>query len=218
MIDNKKNNDRMAERIAQRLTETGKTAAAVSKAAGYKPDFIRDFLTGRKSGMAAAATVNIARELGVTVAWLQGDDDAMPEAVPVAPMRSISVFSTVAGALEDRMHKTGEIIQVVPCPHGLVDVFGVYAFYVVRNQMEPRYRQGDIVFVTPHRPARPGEDVVIVVKGSDGDASSFIREFVGEQGSTVLTLQHNPRREEGIERADIIEMHRIAPINDLIGV
>jgi hypothetical protein len=33
-----------------------------------------------------------------------------------------------------------------------------------------------------------------------------------------MTLQHNPRREDAIERADIIEMHRIAPINDLIGV
>jgi phage repressor protein C with HTH and peptisase S24 domain len=222
MLDNKEFHSRLAERIARRLKETGKAASAVSRAAGYGPDFIRDYLSGRKKKMSADALARIARELGTTAAWLQGDDESLPE--PPAPHetgitrdRAVPLFGSTVGE-GGRVRATDEIVEMLVCPHGLEGVRDVYALYVARDTMEPRFRLGDVVFVTPHRPPRPGDDVVISYKTESGETEMRIKQYLGERGDEVCALQHNPRQEVFFKRANIVEIHRIAPINDLIGV
>ena len=41
---------------------------------------------------------------------------------------------------------------------------GGYACYVVGTSMEPRFQQGEIVYVSPGRPAKQGDDVIVQMK------------------------------------------------------
>lgn len=218
----------VAERLAQRLKETGKTAAAVSRAAGLGPDFIRDFLTGRKRKMNGDAMVKIARELGVTIAFFTGDDSegapdsagvliAAPEAPPSG--RSVPIFGRAAGSRDGALQIEPQIIDWAPCPPGVENVRDAYALWVVNDSMLPRFRHGDIVFVEPHRAVRPGDDVVIQIRPDESNTvETWIKEFVGYQGDEIIAKQYNPPKDLVFKRNQVIEMQRIMPINDLVGV
>lgn len=211
----------IAQRIMQRLNETGRTAAEVSKACGFGQDFIRDFITGRKKKMNADALARIATELGTTVPWLQGDEDAPKEAQhPVTiPGRTIPVYGTAAGAQEGALHVSTTVIEWIPCPSGLAGVRDAYALYVVGESMVPRFRHGDIIFVAPHRQVRSGDDVVLQVRHSESDATeAWVKEFVRYHEEELVTRQYNPAGEKIFLRNDVVEMHRVMSINELIGV
>lgn len=218
VLDNKIKASVVAVRITQRLKDTGKNASAVSTAAGYGADFIRDYLSGRKAKMSADALARIARELETTVAWLQGDDASAPEPAPPSGVaRRIPLFASVVGE-GGRVTVTTEIVEMLPCPHGIEGVRDVYALYVMGETMVPRFRQGEVVFVTPRRPARPGDDIVIVLKNESGETETHIKQYVGDRGNEICAQQFNPPAELFFDRDQVIEMHRIAPLNDLIGV
>ncbi|SFK29873.1 Phage repressor protein C, contains Cro/C1-type HTH and peptisase s24 domains [Mesorhizobium albiziae] len=212
---------RLRERIARRLQETGKKAAAVSRSAGYGPDFIRDFLAGRKGTMNAEAAARIAHELETTVPWLQGDDAALPEPPDpqTARARSVPVFGTAAGSEGGALHIGSDVIEWLPCPPGIEGVRDVYALYVVGSSMEPRFRQGDPVFIAPHRPPRPGDDIVIQIKFDEsGSVESWVKELVSIRDDQIVVRQHNPSGEISFDRRQVIEMHRIVPVNELFGL
>jgi len=217
-LDSENKHNLLAERITGRLKAVGKSATAVSRAIGKKPDFIRDFLTGRKSGMGADALAKIARELGVTVAWLQGDDsDISPPATEPLTPRTVSVFGSTAGTGAGLQHITSNVVEWLQCPQGLAGVRDVYALYVGVATMEPRFRQGDLVIIAPHRPPSPGDDVVVTLATDSGEPQSRIAQFTGERDGKVGLRQHNPPLEILVERSGIVEIQRIAPINDLVG-
>lgn len=213
----------IARRMASRIKELRRSAAEVSRASGYGPDFIRDFLKGRKRSMNAEAMSDIARELKVTPAWLQGDDAAMPEPPPApvesAAGRTLPVYGTAAGSLAGTVHILPDVIEWVPCPPGLAKLRDVYALYVMGYSMVPRFRQGEVIFVAPHRPPRPGDDVVIQVHGeNDDETESWVKELVSDDGERVVARQYNPPAEIEFAREKVIEIHRILPINEIIGI
>jgi phage repressor protein C with HTH and peptisase S24 domain len=222
--------DIVVDRLRRRIAEDGRSASAISRAAGYGQDFIRDFLAGRKRKMSTEALGAIARELGVTIAWLQGGDEAMPEiAPPRAAERAaraargggdqIPIFGTAAGSAGGALHISPDTIGWVSCPPGIANLRDTYALYVVGHSMEPRFRQGDIVFVSPHRPPRPGDDIVVQVREPDSaETQSWVKELVRDTPERVVTRQHNPADEIVFERDRIVEIHRILPINELVGI
>ncbi|QKV20265.1 XRE family transcriptional regulator [Oricola thermophila] len=215
------NREIVSARIRQRLEETGRSAASVSRAAGHGVDFIRDFLTGRKKRMSADALVAIARELGVTVAWLQGNDEAvMPdgegEERPARP-RTVPVYGTAAGRDDGAMHLGTDVIDWLSCPPGLEGARDAYALYVVGESMQPRYYPGDVVIIAPHRPPRAGDCVVIQCKSADtGATEAWVKEYVATTADEIVARQYNPPAEMRFPRAEVSAVHRIMTLNDLL--
>ncbi|MEP9397950.1 S24 family peptidase [Mesorhizobium sp. KR2-14] len=217
----------VAERLAQRLKETGKTAAAVSRAAGRGQDFIRDFMIGRKRRMNADDMARIARELGVTVPYLLGeeveaivDSEALAAAAPEAPAgKGVPIYGRAAGSYHGALHIEPQITDWAPCPPGVANVRDAYALWVVNDSMVPRFRHGDIVFVEPHRPVRPGDDVVIQLRPDESNiVETWVKEFVRYQGDDIVVKQFNPPKELVFRRNQVVEMQRIMPINEIVGV
>lgn len=217
----------VAERLDFRLKETGKKPAAVSRAAGLGPDYIRDFLTGRKRNMKHEALMKIARELGVTIAYFHASDDGSAEsgglmAAPEPPAafgKSVPIYGRAAGSRDGAVHAEPQIIDWAPCPPGVTDVRDAYALWVMNDSMKPRFRHGDIVFIEPHRAVRPGDDVVIQIRPADSNTvETWIKEFVGYRGDDIVAWQHNPPQEVIFKRSQVAEMQRIIPINELVGV
>lgn len=111
---------------------------------------------------------------------------------------------------------SGEIDQVL-CPPGVIGEKGLYALYVVGDSMEPRYMAGDLVYVSPNRPSRVGDDVVIEVV-EDGERLAFIKRLIKRDDKGVHLQQFNPPAELTWRRSAITTLHRIFTLNELYGV
>ncbi|HYE49991.1 MAG TPA: S24 family peptidase [Azospirillaceae bacterium] len=102
----------------------------------------------------------------------------------------------------------GMVIEANPIdwidrPEALANVKDAYGVYVVNDSMEPRYEQGDLLLVNPHRPARPGNHVVIQLK----DNRALVKRLVRRVGANVRVAQYNPAKEYDLPSADIAAIH-----------
>ncbi len=90
-------------------------------------------------------------------------DTILPEG---SPTRAVPIMGTAAGSLAGAfdMDSTGDPIGwTEPLPPFAGDR-GLYAMYVRGDSMAPRYREGELVYVSPHRAPRQGDDVVVHTK------------------------------------------------------
>lgn len=211
----------LGRRIKERLDALGRTASEVSLACGYGVDFIRDFLVGRKKKISAEALSRIAHELQTTVAWLQGDDEATPEVANTAApaVQMVPVYGTAAGSRLGASHHEADVIEWVPAPPGLARVRDAYMLYVDGPSMYPRFRHRDPIFAAPHQPAWPGDDVVVLIRVPEtGELQTWVKELVSINPDEIIVKQYNPANDIHFDRKQVIEMHRILPLNELVGL
>lgn len=90
-------------------------------------------------------------------------------------------------------------------PMELYNVRDAYAVYVHGDSMHPRFKHGELVYVDPHRPAAPGDDVVIQLKNDQG----FIKELVRRTARAVICKQFNPAGEVEYLAAEVRSVHLI---------
>lgn len=74
-------------------------------------------------------------------------------------------------------------------PGILEGVTGAFGVYVLGNSMEPAFKQGWIVWVDPHRPIAPGDDVVVELKSGQ----AYIKNLVRRTAKAVICEQWNPK-------------------------
>jgi phage repressor protein C with HTH and peptisase S24 domain len=97
-------------------------------------------------------------------------------------------------------------IKMVGRPPNLVNVRDAFALYVIGNSMHPRYKQGEMVYVNPRLPCRPGDDVLIKL----ADDTILIKELVQFDGQKTIFRQHNPSIEISLGNDDYLQLMRIA--------
>lgn len=90
-------------------------------------------------------------------------------------------------------------------PVELLNSRDAYAVYVHGDSMAPRFKHGELVYVDPHRPVTPGDDVVVQLN----DGHGYIKELVRRTARTVLCRQHNPDGEIEFPAGDIKSIHLI---------
>jgi len=83
--------------------------------------------------------------------------------------------------------------------------------------MSPRYEPGELIFVSPRRPARIGDDVVIVRRDGDGEQCAYIKRLLRRGGEEVVVEQFNPPKEIRFLAADIEAIHLVLRMDDLYG-
>jgi phage repressor protein C with HTH and peptisase S24 domain len=92
-----------------------------------------------------------------------------------------------------------------------LDLFGPSAAYrvtVKTDSMRPRYKHGEQVYVDPHMPPRPEDDVIIQMT----DGRRFIREFVRRTGRSIVCRQYNPVQEIEFPAQDVKAVHLIVMV------
>ena len=83
--------------------------------------------------------------------------------------------------------------------------------YAVRqrgDEMSPRYKPNEILYVTPDTCPTPGDDVVVHIK-TEGKTLAVVRELVTIGEGTVKLRQHNPSKTQTLNSADVVEIHPI---------
>ena len=136
----------------------------------------------------------LADVLDVSIAWLVAGDETGTPPEPVMRTeargeKDLPVLSTTSGEDEADFKIGAEVHEYVERPTRFVSVGNAYAVYVHGNRMEPRYYEGEVVFVNPNRPVTPGCFVVVQL---EGEPRGLVGRLVKRTSKTLMIERLNP--------------------------
>lgn len=110
----------------------------------------------------------------------------------------------------------GEVLDHVARPLSLARDNQAYALTVVGDSMWPRFRPGRRVIVSPRAPISIGDDVIVQLRGSEGDADFrervalvLIKELVRRSAGYIELRQFNPDVTFRVETERVAKMHKV---------
>lgn len=230
----------MYTRLAEVMEARGVQASALARAAAEDPSTLSKLILGKRKFTREWA-LKFAHHLGV-----QPDDLMMDvgRPIPDAPIelpaakpesrsadlpprtqmpRNVPVYGTAMGANGDgafEINQTGGGVDMVLRGPGIMHARKVFAIYVEGDSMAPRHRPGELRYCDAGRPARSGDDVVIVVAATEPGRppQAFLKELVRRTASEIITRQSNPERELRFPAAQVKEVIRVLTMNEVMGV
>jgi transcriptional regulator with XRE-family HTH domain len=143
---------------------------------------------------------------------LGGADAALRTFTPAYPAgpapRDLPVLGTSRVAKEvywfDLDAKPSRIER--PCfLYGQVDA---YAVYVNDRTMEPVFKPGELLYISPSVPAAPGDDVVIQLTNGPG----MIKRLQGRNSRQIVLGQFSPKRPSTIDVVAVRAIHLIVAV------
>ena len=126
--------------------------------------------------------------------------------------KTIPVYRQAVGGRDGLFIKIGNKVEDVLCPHSLVDVRGAYGVYVYGDSMEPRYFDGERIFVDPQCIVVKGNFVVVQIRNRDdpeGAPLAYVKQFVRWNSSGLNLSQYNPKDDLVFAAEDVISVHRV---------
>ncbi len=205
-------------RIEQRLIELDLTPEGASKKAGLSRSFLRQ-LMNRTNNPRANSLIKLASALETTPAWLltgvENDAvDGMPKPNAMIgglvdfPDKKIPVYGQAVGGLDGEFEMNGQFIQEVICPPALSQVSDAYAVFVSGESMEPRYFDGELLYVHPHRRPKKGDFIVAQIQpGENGPRMAFIKRFERWNSEELIIEQYNPAKELKFPTGQVVSVH-----------
>jgi len=108
----------------------------------------------------------------------------------------IPVYGQAVGGADGEFVMNGDKLDDVFCPPSLSSVVGAYAVYVAGDSMEPRYFDGEIVYVNPRKRVRRGDFVVAQIQEHEnGPVLAYIKRFLRWNANELVLTQYNPNKE-----------------------
>ncbi len=142
-----------------------------------------------------------------------------PDISTLGGARNVPEYGIAVGGEDDDFTLNGEVLDHHSRPTGLArrDVFVVR---VKGTSMEPRFREGHLLYVEKKRQPGVGDDAVIELypDEEDGAGRAFIKELVSKDMATVVVRQFNPPKPISYPRNRVKALYRVVPNNELFGV
>ncbi|MEQ8748320.1 MAG: S24 family peptidase [Amphiplicatus sp.] len=202
------------ETIKRLLQETGHTQRELAAHLEVDPAAITRLLRGERrlrldEAPKVAAFFGRSQPGPAYQAPAPGSGAAFPAPAAESGARDLPVYASAQGGPD------GMIIDYTPIewirrPPGLEGVVDAFAFYVVGDSMVPRFRHGERLLVHPRRPPRPGEDVLLILRDSLGDAANaMVKTLVARHDDRIVVAQYNPAKQFEVPIADVAELRLI---------
>lgn len=123
---------------------------------------------------------------------------------------SIPVYGQAVGGIDGEFAMNGERLEDIFAPPSLSAVAGAYAVYVCGESMEPRYFDGEIVFVNPRKRVRRGDFVIAQVSdGEHGPLLAYVKRFVRWNAQELVLAQYNPAKEMRFAADRVVSVHLV---------
>lgn len=110
----------------------------------------------------------------------------------------------------------GSVIDYVEMPPALASAKNPYGVYVTGESMSPRYEPGWLLHVHPHRPPRPGDNVVIQIRPKDefSPPLAYVKVLVSwtKFEGKLVVKQFNPTKELSWDSDDVVSVHKIVGV------
>lgn len=101
-----------------------------------------------------------------------------------------------------------------PRPSFAGESTGAFGVIVEHDMMSPAYRRGDRLLLLPHKPAVPGDDVVLfsAKPGEARKVRSVVRHLLQRTETHWVCEQHNPHKREKFALADFPLCYRVESV------
>jgi phage repressor protein C with HTH and peptisase S24 domain len=180
-------------------------AERIGVSRGAVGNWERDKPVGRKS------IERICHEFDLSIEWvLTGKGEAKasetpPQSAPNAVIASnisfeghvkIPLYGHAVGGLDGEFMLNGNKLDDITAPPALTNVRGAYAVTVAGDSMEPRYEDGETLFIDPHKRVSRGDYVVAQVQlEENGPVYAYIKKFVKHNAKELVLSQFNPQKD-----------------------
>jgi phage repressor protein C with HTH and peptisase S24 domain len=218
--------------VRQLMQGRGISARELSLLCGTNDSLIKSILTGKSRNPRADTLQKIAAMLGVTVAALTGEGgeaaggagEARPAAAAngsrpfradtdIGGQRDLPVFGRAVGGQDAWFEFNGEAMDWLFRPPLLKGARDGYAMFVSGSSMEPRYMEGETVYVNPARPVRVGDFVVVLLQPieSGAPARGLVKQLAGRSNGRILLRSLNPPDAALLDlpAEEVVSLHRI---------
>ena len=237
-----KPNKEMAERLKRAREAAGfKTATDAADALGVKRQTYFAHENGTRSIGLESLTM-YSRRFKAGFLWLARAEGEPPvaSAAPLPPTdqgpvvnappqvlglislpRDVPVLGvTVGGNDSDFQMNFGEPADYTARPPTLQRAGKVFALYVQGTSMSRWREPGQLVYLDPVRPARPGDKVVVeCLPERQGDGHpAYLKELVGKTATKLKLKQYNPETVIEIPLSRVKHIHRVMEWEELLGV
>lgn len=181
----------IAENLQRILDERGSNANALAKESGVPQPTVFKILRGQVENPGVKNLVAIARALKISVDTLiDGESEHCTPYKPKQGFKMCPLLSWVqAGCLTEIELSEISDDDWYPCPISISE--RGYCLRVHGESMEPKFVDGDIVFVDPDRCANNGSIVIVVECDGCDEASATMKKLV-KDGRTAYLKPLNP--------------------------
>lgn len=217
-----------------RLKERKATQATLGEAIGRERSVVSKILDGKLkfnldyvepfAHVLAVTKAEVLSRAGLDMRGGRPPGLESPEPPPLLPRkddmpRDVPVEGTAAGSTRGAFQIEGGPVDFVRRPPGIEGAKDVYALYVVNDSMEPRFVEGELIYVHPGRPVQLGNFVVVVQKTADHEPpQAYVKRLVRRDRKTLVLEQFNPAATLELPQKTVQSVHRILTMNELFGV
>jgi phage repressor protein C with HTH and peptisase S24 domain len=227
------------ERIRSAREARGITQKAIADHFGIKPVSVTQWESG-KSKPETEKYPDLARLLSVRLEWLMGEGgerdlmpgdtapppkpETRPAEAPLPELQSmpadVPVMGNARGGTNADFFLNGEIVDYVRRPPGIARQTGVFALYVVGTSMYPKYDEGALIYVSTTKPAKIDDYVVVEMHGGNHGTTTagFVKRLEKRTATKIFCRQFNPDKVLEFDLKKVKAVHRIIPLEELLGV
>lgn len=161
------------------------------------------------------------------LAGLASTDEPLPNVASVTtfpPLSSmpldVPIRGTAVGGNAGDFSLNGDIVDYARRPPGILRNKQVFCVFLRGDSMEPRLEPGDLLYVNPARPAKPGEDVLVEMAptqpGEPGHA--YIKRLEAQTPTKLVLRQFNPAKRFEIPLSKVVRVSPIMRTAELLGI
>lgn len=123
----------------------------------------------------------------------------------------IPLYGHAVGGIDGEFILNGNKLDDILAPPGLSPARGAYAVTCAGDSMEPRYFDGETVFVDPEKRVRRGDFVVAQISNPNEGAPplAYIKRFVRHNDNELILEQFNPTKQLTFPHGDVVSVHFI---------
>lgn len=225
------------ELVTQLVAYADMSVAAVARKAGLANTTLNRPYTGNATTRISAPTIDKLKQAFPDFPGWNPSPNIASNARLAPPMegastgrmsRDLPVYGTALGAeeivdgeaVEQTTLNRGEIVEYRRRPVILDGRADAYALYVQGQSMEPRFSDGELIFVEQRKRPAVGDDAVIYMRRPDGDDGELIHQvlvkrIVRKSASFVELGQFNPPKTFRLPMEQVDRMDRVLTLGDL---
>ncbi len=207
-VTKKDGNQTLAQnRIAELCARAGIKSPELARRIDMRPATLRTYIRGEREPRPALAE-KLADALECSVNEIMGYDANGGPPPKERGESQIPLYGNAAAGLGADVTDVTSPVEYISAHPSLATTNAGYAVFIVGTSMEPRYREGEIVFVKPGKPPRAGDDVVVQIE-DDRTRTAIVKEFVSADNEHVTLRQYNPDTEISLSRDSVVSIHPI---------
>lgn len=216
-----------AQWLAEQFTKSGRSQTDLARHLGVLPSVVNKMVKGRRQIKSTEAdairaffrvsesiyrNASARNEVRSAEASLtMSDIQSWPNDVPV-------YGTALGGSSGGEFIMNGDTGMRVRRPPRLVNRVDILALFVQGDSMEPRYKQGELIYLEKARPPQINDYVVVEMKpGPEGEQPAYLKQLVGRSGTKLRLRQHNPEKVLEIEVSKVLQVVRVMSLQDMMG-